>query len=118
MGSLGSVAYKAAASLMPRHYPHAPIVEAVIDLQTQPGPDVDDRLRSFRTELTSGFPIAAPIHAFEVSVGFTGQEGSDPQTQSEGRTEQVGWRLSNDRRVLQFQRRGFTYSHLAPYTDW
>jgi uncharacterized protein (TIGR04255 family) len=102
---------------MPQHYNHAPIVEAIIDLRAALPDDTALRaLNSFSESLSDQFPTVKEITA--VSMGFHKEERSEGQFHS--RLEKVGLRLDNARgdRVLQVQRLGFTYSHLAPYSDW
>lgn len=101
------------------HYDKAPVVEAIIDLQVR----YKERAEACRfddcyAKLASQFPSKAPIHQVHMGVLNTGVVGSGMHFQS-GQM-QVGLRLStqaNDR-ILQLQQKGFTYSHLPPYTDW
>ncbi|MBP0631976.1 TIGR04255 family protein [Cupriavidus sp. AcVe19-1a] len=101
-----------------RNYPHAPITEAVIDVQVEFGSEPNNSTFSAVAETLSGqFPIVAPIHFMEINV--TGATDQSPSHFKSSQLE-VGLRLSSEKgdRVLQLQRRGFTYSHLPPYTSW
>ncbi|MFV8628542.1 TIGR04255 family protein [Ralstonia pseudosolanacearum] len=104
--------------MVDRHYPHAPITEAVIDVQVEFNkvPDTS-ALRSFAASLREQFPLASPVHVMEIRVADA--LGDAPAGLKPGQTE-VGLRLSSAKgdRVLQLQRRGFTYSHLRPYSNW
>jgi uncharacterized protein (TIGR04255 family) len=73
-------------------------------------------LNSFSESLKDQFPAAKEITA--VTMAFQRDESSEGRFHSQ--QEKVGVRLDNARgdRVLQVQRLGFTYSHLAPYSDW
>jgi uncharacterized protein (TIGR04255 family) len=101
---------------MSRHYTNAPIVEAIIDLRIAQPSGVDLQvLKSFSDLMKDQFPTTKEISS--VTMGFQHlKQGSEGQFL----TQQVGLRLENNRgdRVLQVQRIGFTYSHLAPYSNW
>jgi uncharacterized protein (TIGR04255 family) len=100
-----------------RHYNHAPIVEAIIDLRAALPDDAGLRsFTSFSESLRDQFSTVQEINA--VVMAFRKEEHSEGQFNS--RQEKVGLRLDNARgdRVLQVQRSGFTYSHMAPYSDW
>lgn len=98
-------------------YKRAPIIEAVIDVQVTfaevPSPD---RLTECADSIQETFPTRLPISV--VQMGMEARDGK--LEQKEISQQQTGWRLSNAKndRVLQLQRAGFTYSHLAPYTQW
>ncbi|MBF3898956.1 TIGR04255 family protein [Burkholderia pseudomallei] len=102
-----------------RHYPKAPITEALIDLQVAFAslPSYSD-FASHADSLKSKFSTATPISLFEVNLDDGMALNKVPSVES-GMT-QVGVRLTSSSadRVLQIQRRGFTYSHLPPYTKW
>ena len=102
---------------MARHYNHAPIAEAVIDLRVDwpanaPAKALDDIAASLKQQ----FPSANPIHS--ISVGLTKLPGAAAHVETG--EEILGVRLESEAkdRVLQIQKAGFTYSHLPPYTDW
>ncbi|MBI3527636.1 MAG: TIGR04255 family protein [Betaproteobacteria bacterium] len=100
-----------------RIYNRAPIVEAVIDIQVRypdhlEFPVVTECADAFAAK----FARREPLQFF--TVGLKNEDGhieSMPSTQG-----QTGWKLftaENDR-ILQIQRKSFTYSHLPPYTRW
>lgn len=102
---------------MPRHYNHAPIVEAIIDLRTAwPQALSQDTIASFAESVKDQFPIVNDIT--RVSMDFRGNEQGVGEFNSQ--QDKVGLRLASDRgdRVLQLQPTVFTYSHLPPYSDW
>lgn len=102
---------------MPRHYNHAPIVEAIIDLKGSLLPAVGmDALSTYAAALKARFPVSKPIAM--VTMGF--EQLAADKSQFHTDQSQVGLRLetADSSRVLQIQRSGFTYSHLAPYSDW
>lgn len=104
--------------MVDRHYPRAPITEALIDLQVEfASPPSAEEFGSFAHDLVDRFPTSSPIHFFQMN--FNGSpDGAPPSLQSG--VSDVGMRLTSatSDRVLQIQRRGFTYSHMAPYTRW
>lgn len=102
---------------MPRHYEHAPIAEAIIDLRVEwPSNAPEDVFDRLAEQLSSRFPKCEPMHA--IAMGFKAQAGE--AVSFDTNAQLVGRRLdtpSGDR-VLQLQRAGFTYSHMPPYSDW
>jgi uncharacterized protein (TIGR04255 family) len=104
--------------MVDRHYSRAPITEALIDLQVEftSTPPVSEFQGSAHA-LMDRFPTSAPIHFLEMNVNGA-SDGNAPSLQSG--VSEVGVRLTSavSDRILQLQRRGFTYSHMAPYTHW
>lgn len=100
-----------------RHYRNAPITEALIDLQVEFN-DVPPQSRFVEVAkaLSDQFPTNNVMRQFEMNIGDVESDGR-PVVKSDG---EVGMRLtsSGNDRILQIQRRGFTYSHLPPYTKW
>lgn len=99
------------------HYDHAPIVEAIIDIQVRFGvAPSQDALRNLSAQWKGRFPTSADLNLSQVTVGFGA--AVPPQVQSS--STPLGFRLatSTTDRVLQVQTRGLTFSHFAPYTDW
>lgn len=102
-----------------RLYAKAPIVEAIIDVQTRFNePPKLERFEACQERLADRFPIKAPLHLVQMGMSNVGEQEGGWQSQFE--QSQVGLRLSseNNDRVLQLQQRGFTYSHMPPYTQW
>jgi uncharacterized protein (TIGR04255 family) len=100
-----------------RHYANAPITEALIDLQVEYAamPFQSDFEKSAK-RLDASFPSAVTMHQFQVSLDGLPNVAAPVLS---GATA-IGMRLTSadDLRVLQLQRRGFTFSHLPPYTQW
>lgn len=96
------------------HLHHAPIIEALIDLQLQPRTVDLPALREFATSL-EGYKVQGPILQFQSMWEFTTEGVRDSSAQSE-----AGVRLhsSDEKFVLQLQHRNFTLSRLAPYETW
>jgi uncharacterized protein (TIGR04255 family) len=99
-----------------KRYKSAPIVEAVIDLRVTPdavdGPALDHLAQSLKGD----FPKQAPMQ--RVQMGIAAEQGR-PIRQSMSQAV-VGRRLTraDDSRILQLRHEGWSYSHMAPYTDW
>lgn len=101
-----------------RHYKHAPIVEALIDLQVEyPALPQESQFYDCAGNLSKLFPIVVPIHHFQFDLA-DGAGSPAPVVKSD--MNAIGLRLDNpdETRVLQIQQRGFTYSHLPPYSRW
>jgi uncharacterized protein (TIGR04255 family) len=102
------------------HYRKAPIVEAVIDLRVRfnKEPAIGDLKRVAGT-LKERFPIQEDVHQLQMAwkIGDTSKK-TPPSSNLGQRRIGVLMRPGDGQRVLQFQQGGFSYSHLAPYTDW
>src|SRR3990167_2835290 len=98
-----------------RHLKNAPIREALIDIQFEPHVSLDT-LGVFSEAIKSKFDRQTNIWQQSFGVEFA-QDGD-----SKACCEQVviGSRLDSDIRghVVQARVNGFTFSKLAPYTDW
>lgn len=99
------------------HYANAPIVEAIIDIQVRykQAPSMD-LFRAYQGRMADRFPDATPIRMVQMSVSLEPGGSSEHQT---GQSE-VGLRMTSKTgdRVLQLQQRGFSYSHMPPYSEW
>lgn len=100
-----------------RHYTKPPIVEAVIDIQV----DVPDATQTAQVDaladkLKGRYASRIPIRQAEMRLEIR-PEGT-PEFSNQHSI--LGWRFDTEKkdRVLQIRTGGFTYSHLAPYTDW
>lgn len=92
-----------------RHYPNAPITEAVIDLVVQPTADVSlEKLEAISDE---AYPKKEPLILNQVQ--FAGGATTTSQ-------QSLGWRFraGNGLYVYQTRLNGFGTSRLAPYEDW
>lgn len=94
-------------------YEHAPITEALIDIQASGIACGLEVLRSFES-LRPGFPEVRDVRGEQFMIR-TGQEPSIHQT-----VEFKGYQFwsADHHRVWQARTNGFTYSHLAPYESW
>jgi uncharacterized protein (TIGR04255 family) len=102
------------------HYRKAPIVEAVIDLRVRfdNEPTIGDLKRVAGT-LKGRFPTQEDVHQVQMALKIGDISKKTPSSSSLGqRRIGVLMRPGNGERVLQYQQGGFSYSHLAPYSDW
>ncbi|AWL95740.1 TIGR04255 family protein [Bradyrhizobium ottawaense] len=98
-----------------RHYSKAPVVEALIDIQIEQVPAVDlAAVERLTQAVLPEFPTRLPLH--HLQMGFQVSPGGDAEFMKDQQT--LGYRLDRPGRVLQFRTTGFSYSHLAPYSDW
>lgn len=101
-----------------RHLPHAPITEALIDIQVMP------REGFTFAELTGalgaanfGYYVKSPISEGKFAFSLE-PDGQRPRTTAEA--AQIGLRLhsTDEKYVAQFRLTGFTLSRLPPYEKW
>jgi len=99
-----------------RHYPKAPITEALVDLRVTYSPDISlEKLKMFASEIRSSYPNEAPRDVFQGQIYF-----SSPQPQAQSSRTTVGYICHTSDRLQAVQARvdGFTFSRFAPYQDW
>ncbi len=103
-----------------RPLPHAPIVEALVDLRVQP-PDgtTVERIEQMLESRDFGYHKKGPILRGQFGIMMNFQEGS-PAQRVTGVSSKLGVRLhsSDDKYVAQFTTEGFTLSRLEPYESW
>lgn len=103
----------------PQHLPNAPIVEAIIDfrVKTPAGLDIE-AFKPLPPSLLATYPFGEQLTKFESTTSID-QTGKTQPTQQIIQ-EKCGYRhISEDRKfIAQFRKDGFTFSRLAPYTDW
>ena len=100
-----------------RHLPHAPITEALIDIQVTPREGLRFAgLKNAIEAADSGYYVKSPIS--EGTFAFTLAPEGKPQTAAE--SAQVGLRLhsTDEKYVAQCRLAGFTLSRLPPYENW
>jgi uncharacterized protein (TIGR04255 family) len=96
----------------------APIIEALIDLQTLPREGLTlDELKAALELAKLGYYVKGPMARGQFSLTLP-PDGKDPG--STATASQVGWRLhsDDDKYVLQCRLNGMTLSRLEPYEDW
>lgn len=99
-----------------RHYPNAPITEAILDLRVFPRPDIKlDELKKVIAGEETAFAQAEPVHVITGQIILT-----DTSTTSNPLNTQVGYifRHKDGRYIHQARTDGFTISQLPKYTSW
>ena len=99
-----------------RHYPNAPITEAVLDLRVIGRADLKiDDLSKVATGDEISYPTAEPLKAVTGSL-MLGPETSATQAV----TKQIGFvfRRNDSRYIYQARNDGFTISELPKYSSW
>ena len=101
----------------PKHYPKAPITEAIIDLRVRPRADLKlEQLKSLRNGEELAYPklegIYEAVGTLEVQVGVSASASAQQN--------QTGFKFASEdgKYVWQTRINGFTFSRLAPYEDW
>jgi len=100
-----------------RHLPHAPITEALIDIQVTPRDGLTfDGLKKAIEATDSRYYVKGPIS--QGTFAFTLAPEGKPQSAAE--SAQVGLRLhsADEKYVAQYRLAGFTLSRLPPYETW
>jgi uncharacterized protein (TIGR04255 family) len=100
-----------------KHYNRAPVVEALIDIQIEgalsgTAQDVEQLAESVKND----FPARLPLHSMQMGFQVPAAGGA-PEIMGNQQLF-IGYRLDRPGRVLQFRINGFSYSHLAPYSNW
>jgi uncharacterized protein (TIGR04255 family) len=98
--------------------PHAPIVEAVIEIRARAeAPWQESTISEELKSKLPDYPIIGSQSAFRQEVRFS--SGQPPETKQ----EDLGWKglrfqTENGLQVVQFNRDGFVFSRLQPYENW
>jgi uncharacterized protein (TIGR04255 family) len=100
------------------HLPHAPIVEAVIDLQARAVEKLEDQTcRSTLEAQLQGYRYLDSQREYQAEVKM---EGGNPPSQT---VRDLGWKglrfqSTDQKHIGQFNRDGFVFSRLEPYVNW
>lgn len=103
-----------------RHLPHAPIVEAVIDIRARPASVLEEAVLKSRLEgKLSGYRFLDSMQHVQIQqqVNLRGGASVSPTMR------ELGWKglrfQSDDKKyIAQFNRDGFVFSRLEPYQSW
>lgn len=98
-----------------KHYPKAPITEAVIDLRVELPPEVSaDALDLAHKGEEGRYPIVEPL------MSSVGQMVFGPQASASASSTPMGFlfRSDDNKQIYQARLDGFTISRLAPYGRW
>jgi len=96
-----------------RHYPNAPITEAIIDLRVElPANTQVEMLDRVQEGEEESYPVKLPLYLEQVQVS--------PGLTASAVRRQVGFRFQSKDEKYLFQARtdGFTMSRFPPYEDW
>lgn len=95
-------------------YPHAPITEAVIDIQVAASASMDRLAEAFAGE--PGYSLPEKLFATSAAMTF----GPEANTVTTSKTEPIGYlyRSADGLHIYQARTNGFTFSRLAKYTSW
>lgn len=101
-----------------RSLANAPLREAIIDLRviSQKGLEVD-ALMDLGPGLSDQYPNRTDQMSVTGEVRFGGEEGMVARKSEHTRIGSM-FRSADGSQVVQFRTNGFTFSRLAPYTDW
>lgn len=98
-------------------YSRAPIIEAIFDIQTAlPDTFKVEQFDLWYERLKKNYPEKQIRR--EISASFTANPGNEPRVEHSDKP--IGHILRNEEhgKVVQATMSGFTFSKLAPYTDW
>ena len=97
-----------------RHYPHAPITEALVDLRVNYGSAISlDKLKNFGTQIKADYPHENTREMVQANVNF-----GQAQAQTSRSTIGYIFHSADRRQAVQARLDGFTFSRFAPYQDW
>ncbi|GER86533.1 TIGR04255 family protein [Dictyobacter vulcani] len=98
-----------------RHYPNAPITEAIIDFRvTLPEDFSFDRLLAIQDEIQELFPTSEILQANTFLI----EPGSTMSVNAQSQKNGLAFTGKDQRKKVQVTLSGFTFSHLAPYSSW
>jgi uncharacterized protein (TIGR04255 family) len=96
-----------------RHYPRAPITEALVDLRVSFREGISlERLRDYGGKVKRAYPHEETREIFEAQFGL--QKAPSTSRQVLGYL----YRSSDKLQAVQARRDGFTFSRFAPYETW
>jgi uncharacterized protein (TIGR04255 family) len=99
-----------------RHYPHAPITEALIDIRVTYDRGISlENLKSFGSQVSGQYPNESTRDILEGQITL---DKSGPQSQSSRTTVGFIFHAADRRQAVQARLDGFTFSRFAPYEDW
>ena len=99
-----------------KHYRHAPITQALIDIQVKGNNLIDlAGLASLPPEIRTGYPVILPVFTGNATISMT--PGDSPKFEA----KQIGYSMTgaeDHRYVIQARLDGLTVSRIAPYETW
>ena len=100
-----------------KHFPHAPIKEALIDIQTAfPGKITAETLNSKYAHIAQQYSQPETIQQDDVEL--LREDGRPSKVTVEHTVAGYRYRSKDSHHVVQFRTDGFTFSRLEPYDTW
>jgi uncharacterized protein (TIGR04255 family) len=100
-------------------YPHAPIIEALLDIRAQLPKEVDlSHLESYHNQIKDRFPEKRQRVSIEVKAGVQIASIAEPNLSTSGGPDGFFFRSPNERKIVQARLDGFTFNKLKPYENW
>jgi uncharacterized protein (TIGR04255 family) len=100
-----------------RHYPRAPITEALVDLRVDYGRDVPlQELKRFGAAIRAEYPSEGTRNMVRSQITLDSIQ--QPHTQSSQTTLGYIFHSVDRRQAVQARTDGFTFSRFAPYQNW
>ncbi len=101
-------------------YPHAPIIEALLDIRAQLPKEVDlAQLEKFHAPVEERFPEKKQRVSLEVRAGMQiAPMTTEPSLSTSGGPDGFFFRSPNERKIVQARLDGFTFNKLKPYESW
>lgn len=102
------------------HFPKAPIVEAVIDIRARAAAAFEESsVRTYLEARLNGYSFLDSRREFRHELQLEVEDGKPPSQ----KLHDLGWkglrfRSADEKHMAQFNRDGFVFSRLEPYTDW
>jgi uncharacterized protein (TIGR04255 family) len=101
-----------------RHLNNAPIVEAVIDVRVNLRNQFSENdINLFKPLLIERFPVSETVAIYEGGFGLVQGEFKVDAFKAKGLN---GFKFTSkdEKKVIQIQNKGFSFSRLKPYTSW
>jgi uncharacterized protein (TIGR04255 family) len=100
-------------------YPHAPIIEALLDIRAQLPKEVDlTHLENYHNQIKDRFPEKKQRVSIEVKAGIQIASITEPSLSTSGGPDGFFFRSPNERKIVQARLDGFTFNKLKPYENW
>lgn len=98
--------------------PHAPIVEAVIEIRGRATEALEETsLRTAIEPKLAGYVFLDSLREYQGEVKFESGKLSSQKVQDVG-WKGIRFRSTNEKHIAQFNRDGFVFSRLEPYLTW
>lgn len=100
-------------------YPHAPIIEALLDIRAQLPNEVDlAQLENYHNQIKDRFPEKKQRVSIEVKAGLQITSITESSLSTSGGPDGFFFRSPNERKIVQARLDGFTFNKLKPYENW